>query len=243
MPIERSDIAPYDGHARLWIVPAASMAALMLCFAISMTSKYQLVVVDRYLTAITPGLLMGVAMIASHFGRTWPLSPAILVGLYFGIVVGQFLGAPKRTGFSSYEFETASDALMTIDTRRLVFMLDSPAAVGGDPDAFGRVGGFFFKRAARPTPVTWVAPVPGHDPNDDLLAQATRPGTAILWLYDPTIPGARTARFPPRLDKIDHRWGCRDFGAREQHVLACSQNWGPGRLPISSSQHHQWRRS
>jgi hypothetical protein len=214
--------APGDG-ARLWVVPGASLAAVALCLLISM---WRPIIPYRYLTAMTPPLLLGVAMLAGRLERYWRLAPAVLLAVYAGVAAGEVLGSPKHSTLFNYEFETPSDALMAANTRRLVFMWDIPSATAGDPDAFGQVGGFFFKRAGRPIPVDWTPALPGRDPSAQLLARAAAPGTAILWLYDPAVVGTVAAHFPPHIQQLDPRWGCRDFGDRGQHVLACSRAWG-----------------
>jgi hypothetical protein len=71
-------------------------------------------------------------------------------------------------------------------------------------------------------PVTVARLAPDADPNFALLRMAPqRPGSAILWAYHREVPGTRGARYPARIDAIDPRWRCRDFGVKPTAVIAC----------------------
>jgi hypothetical protein len=209
-------VAEETVEAQAWVVPGAAVAAIVLCVTISV---WRPVIVTRYLTAMVPGVLLGLAMIARRFSRSWRMAPAALIAVQAGLAVGL---AWSATGtLQLFSFQEASDALMHAGAQRLVFLWDDSAARGGDHDAFGQIGGFFFMRAGRPIPVDAIFVGADEDPNPVLLAHAKGSGAAILWLYDTSRAGTAAIRFPPALTKLDPSLRCRDFGDGVQRVLAC----------------------
>jgi hypothetical protein len=212
----RDRLAEDRADDRLWIVPAVSVGAVALCLGISMLRPF---VAYRYLTPMVPGVLLGVAILAQRLAPAWRLCGAALVAVEFGLVIGVLCGAVQTRPRLS--FEAASDALMKVDARQVTFLVDLPVAARGDPDAFTQVGGFFFRRAGSPARVQALILQPGQDPNLILAPLANRRGAGILWLYD-ELPNGPAVRFPPRLEQLDSRWRCRDFGNADQHVLACA---------------------
>lgn len=208
--------APTQGDPSLtWMAPATSVAAAALCLAVSMAHPF---VIDRYLTPMVPGVLLGVALVARRLGRAWPLAPAALVALQFGLVIGLLPAALHPA--SGPSLESAWSDLRDAGVRRLVFYWDSPAATGGNPDSFGQVGDFFFLRAGRPIPVTGLILKPGEDPNPILALGDRRPGAGIIWLSQ-RAAGTAARRYPPRIESLDPAWRCRDYGTPPQHVIAC----------------------
>ncbi|HEY1927725.1 MAG TPA: hypothetical protein VGG92_09690 [Caulobacteraceae bacterium] len=204
--------------SRLWIAPVACIAAIASCVVLSLMRP---LVVERYLTAMVPGLLLGIAMIAQRLAVSWRIAPAALLALQGGVFLGALSGAlhdGKR-----FSFEQASSALMAAQTSSLVFLWDAPQNQHGAPDALAQIGGFFFHRAGRSIPVDPVFPAVGEDPNKVLARRAYAPGTGVIWLYDTGIPGTAALRNPPNLSRLDARWRCRDFGGAQQHVVACSR--------------------
>jgi hypothetical protein len=57
-----------------------------------------------------------------------------------------------------------------------------------------------------------------------LLARATAPGSAILWISDRSVRGTAANRFPPAIGKLDPAWQCRNFGNWQYKVIACSRD-------------------
>jgi hypothetical protein len=209
----RSDVEPTASFA--WIVPATSLTAAVICLSASLAHPF---IIDRYLTPAVPGVLLGVALMAHKLSSRWSLAPAALVALQFGLVFGLLAGALHER--ARFRFEEASSDLMDSGARRLAFFWDSPSAMGGDPDAFAQVGGFFFRRAGQPLEVTSLILKSGEDPNPILALGDRRPGSAILWLSQGAA-GSAAHRYAPRIDRIDPAWRCRDYGTPPQHVIAC----------------------
>jgi hypothetical protein len=174
--------------------------------------------VIRYLTPEVPGILLGLALLAQRFARSWRLAPVVLVALAFGAAIGLLSGALHDR--SRVSFQAASEALMDAHARSLAFLWDNPSG-GGDGEALAKVGGFFFHRAGVRIPTRAVILRPGDDPNLVLQSTAIGPGAAIIWVYDQGVPGVAADRFPPQLERLDPSWRCRDFGNAQQHVLAC----------------------
>ena len=181
---------------------------------------------ERYLTIIAPGVFLGLAALAHRFGRRQPMAPVVLVAGFFGLALWfaaiVLLIAPRQTD-STFSFQSASEALMADNARRLVFFWDNPANQGGAGDTLAQVGGFFFKRAGAPIPIEAVPWTKGADPSATLLSRARTPGTAILWIYDRNVVGTLALDHPPAIDRLAPNWSCRDFGGGSFGVLACHQ--------------------
>lgn len=200
----------------VWLAPATSGAAVTLCLCVSMAHPF---VTERYLTSMAPGVLLGIALIAQELGRRTPLAPVALVALQFGLVAGLLPSAFRPP--SGLNLEAAWSDLRLAGVQRLAFFWDSPTAAGGNRDAFAQVGGFLFHRDGRPLAVTAVIVKPGEDPNPVLALGDHRPGAGIIWLDQGAAEGA-ARRFPPRIESLDPRWRCRDFGIVKTHALACT---------------------
>jgi hypothetical protein len=210
------DASEERADPRLWLVSAVSLCAAALCLGASLLWP---IVRERYLTAMVPGVLMGVAMMAQRLARGWRLCAAALIAVEFGLALG-LLGGALHDG-RHLSFEAASQALMDAHARRVTFFWDSPAGSGADPDILTQAGGFFFRRAGSPTQVHALVLGPGQDPNEILAPLARTPNSGLLWIYDAGRKGAAALRFPPRLARLDPRWRCRDFGDGTDHVVTC----------------------
>ncbi|HEY1926151.1 MAG TPA: hypothetical protein VGG92_01685, partial [Caulobacteraceae bacterium] len=210
-------------EGRLWIVPATALASVAICvvaYEICLAASLaRPMLVVRYFTPATPGVMLGVALITKKIGDLWRPLPAVMLGT-LGVAVLMLLGSgePKQQPIS---FERASAALMKAGVSRVEFFYDDRGAGGRDHDAFSKIGGFFFHRAGQPILADAVFIKQGVDPSPVLLARAQGSGTAILWVYDTTVDGTAAVRFPPRISLIDPRWRCRDYGTLAAHALAC----------------------
>ncbi|HEX4741922.1 MAG TPA: hypothetical protein VH353_11380 [Caulobacteraceae bacterium] len=204
-----------DAPSLVWIAPATSLAATILCLAVSLAHP---LIIDRYLTPMVPGVLLGIALVASKLGGRWTIAPAVLAALQFGLVVGLLPAAFHPN--SRLRLEEAWSDLGAAGVQRLAFFWDSPTAAGGNTDSLAQIGGFFFRRAGRPLPVTGLILKPGEDPNPILALGDRRAGAGIVWLSQGAA-GAAARRYPPRLERIDPAWRCRDYGTRPQLVIAC----------------------
>lgn len=130
-------------------------------------------------------------------------------------------GAVYPVSENTFNFETASTALMREDARHLVFLRDNPTTP--NESSMRGVAGFFFMRAGKPVSVDVVNLKPGEDPNAALLVRAVAPRTAILWIYDEAINGTAGLIHPPVIARIDPRWRCADYGCLRFKVIACSR--------------------
>jgi hypothetical protein len=214
----RSESSPSEHTPSLvWLAPATSLAAVMLCLGISLAHPF---VTDRYLTSMAPGVLLGIASVAHDLGRRAPLAPTALVALQFGLVLG-LLPAALRPA-PGLDLEKAWSTLRVAGVQRLAFFWDSPTAGGDDADAYAQVGGFLFHRDGRPLSVTALIVKPGEDPNPVLALGDRRPGAGIIWL-DQGAPEDAARRYPPRIERIDPAWRCQRFADGEQHVIACTR--------------------
>ncbi|HEX4741921.1 MAG TPA: hypothetical protein VH353_11375 [Caulobacteraceae bacterium] len=214
-----------SGERRLWIVPAAALASVVICVVAYQvclaTSLARPILVVRYFTAATPGVLLGLALAVRRIGDLWRPAPFIVVGAQGLIALVLLLsGEPKVQPIS---FQHAAEALMTPGVSRVEFFWDDRGAGGRDHEAFSKIGGFFYHRAGRPIVSDAVFIKPGVDPNPLLLERARGAGTAILWLYNANVPWTAANRFPPRISQMDPRWRCRDYGLGTSHALACVQ--------------------
>ena len=218
-----SDAAPVGRE--LWITAGCAVLAMGLAVGLGM---FKPMFIQRYLIGFTPGVMLGLALLAERFERSWARAPLFLVAAYFLLAVK--LAFTPLHNVTPLNFEAASNALMTQAPRRLAFMWDNPTQP--EASALRGVGGFFFDRAGHPVDVDPVRARSDQDPNAALLQQASGPGTAILWIYDLNVEGTAALRFPPRIAAIDPRWRCRNFGKGPLGVIGCSRvNSGaaPGR--------------
>jgi hypothetical protein len=103
---------------------------------------------------------------------------------------------------------------------RLVFLWDGP--MRPEPSQMAALGGFFFARAGLKTPVDPVSLAKGEDPNAVLLARASPPGSAILWISDRGVRGTAANRYRPAIGKLDPAWQCRNFGNWQYRIIGCS---------------------
>ena len=209
---------------RVWIASACSLAAVALAFGVGFFAP---VYVDRYLTAFVPGLMLGLAKFANRFERDSRFSAAVLAGLFFAYTIGWMIWLRPMRDIHDFNFETASNALIPTRPTRLVFVWDGP--MRPEPSQLAALGGFFFDRAGLKTPVDVVVlRKAGEDPNPVLLARASPPGSAILWISDRGVRGTAANRYPPAIGKIDPAWQCRNFGDWQYRVIGCSRDpaWG-----------------
>jgi hypothetical protein len=204
-----------DTPSLAWAAPATSLAATILCLGVSLAHP---LIIDRYLTPMVPGILLGIALVARRLGERWPIAPATLAALQFGLVIGLLPAALHPS--SRLSLEEAWSDLGAAGVRRLAFFWDSPAAAGGNTDSLAQVGGFFFRRTGRTLPVTGLILKPGEDPNPILALGDRRAGAGIIWLSQGAA-GAASRRYPPRIERIDPTWLCRNYGTAPQFVIAC----------------------
>lgn len=217
----RAERAPprEDAQGALRVTALLALVATAICLAIGF---WKPIMISRYLTAVVPGLMLGLALIAHRFSRGWALAPAALAAGFSGLIFVLLFNPVK--GRAAFSIEDASQALMANNPRTLVFMWDNPLAQTNVGEQFAQVGGFFFKRAGHPIKVEAPAWSSGANPNLTLLARAKATGTAILWIYDLNVPGTLAIKNPPNLTRLDPTLHCHDYGGSGIGVLACDRS-------------------
>jgi hypothetical protein len=215
------DIVTLDLDDGVWI--ALACAAMPVCLVVGL-GFLKPVFVSRYLIVFVPALLLGLAKFANRFERSSKVSAAMLVGFVFAFVIAWARWLQPDRDIHDYNFETASNALIATKPNRLVFLWDNP--LKPEPALLSGLGGFFFARAGLKIPIDPVILPVGADPNRVLLARASSPGSAILWISDRRVRGTASVRFPPAIDRIDPTWTCRNFGNWQYRIMACSRDPG-----------------
>jgi hypothetical protein len=164
----------------------------------------------RYLFPYMPGLLLGLALAATRFRGRLAALPAAL----FAVALVEAAELPQRPWMKAraYSIETASSDLMAAGSGHLAFFFDHPTTRKADAEPLARLGGFFFRRAGVPVEVSPLIPKAGQDPNAALLALADRPRSAILWMYDLSVPLTQAIAHPPRIAQTPG-WTCRTMAA------------------------------
>lgn len=182
----------------------------------------------RYLIPYAPPLLFGVAwwlnVMDARFSR---LASASMLAMMIGLAIPVLrfgIQHPELNPRSSFNFEQPSQWLLERDaTQRLIFFWDNPTADFSDRKSLAEVGAFFLHRAGAHPQVIVPRMPRGVDPNPRLLALAgSGPGDAIVWAYDKGVPHSRGTEYPPRLEKMDPNWVCRNFGRGDITVMACA---------------------
>jgi hypothetical protein len=214
------DILRVQTDDQVWAASACSLAAAVLVVSVGL---FVPMFIDRYLIAFVPGILLGLAKFANVFERRSRISATILAALFFAYAVNWavFWSRPWRS-VHDYNYETASEALISTKPSRLVFLWDNP--MRPEPSQLAALGGFFFARAGLRTPVDPVVLSPDQDPNQVLLARASPSGSVILWISDRGVRGTAAIRHRPTIDTLDPAWRCHNFGTWQYRVIACSRD-------------------
>jgi hypothetical protein len=199
-----------------WLTAACSAVAVIITIGLSFVRP---MVIPRYFSEYVPGLFLGLSLAAAEFSRRVPLGSASLVAIFAATVA--YWAATLTPGGNMFSWERASEALAVGHPKRLVFMWDTP--LGGEPTSLKGVGGFFFARAGNPVTVDPVIDTTGEDPNLLLLKRAdSAPRTVIIWIYDLNVRNTNALKYPPRIEQIDARWECENFGVQSLAVMGCS---------------------
>lgn len=210
---------PAGPTARLWTAAAVSIVGAALIVAVGMIRPS---FTERYLVPFEPGLFLGFALLAQVLARRAPpVYAAVVVAAV--AVLWPWASQELRHGWRPYSWERASADLMRAHPQRLVFLWDHPASRILERDQLDMVGGFFFRRAGRAVEVRSIAPQPGMDPNRQILEQAAKPGSAIIWAYDMGVLGTEARVWRPRLSALDPSLKCRNYSRGSVGVLACDR--------------------
>jgi hypothetical protein len=202
--------------ARVMIAVAIFGMALVI-----LVSIWRPLLTPRYLVPFVPGILLGLALIPRTLG-VFSYAATLMLVLLFAL--GALLEPPPNR---VYNFEMASEALISAGTKQLVFLWDHPANPVEDLSQLQIVGGFFFKRqGVRIDVKPFKLKEPG-DPNPRLLEEARAPDASILWIYHTRVTSTRAITYPPRIAELDPAFRCRDFGKGTIKIVACSRNVDP----------------
>ena len=176
---------------------------------------------QRYITPAIPALLFGIACWAKQvLSRDAALAKlpyvALWAAMFFELIVGS--RDPHLLHRKYFEIATASDWLMQRHPKRVHFLWSSPTGWKSNDRNLAEVASFFFRREEQAAKV--IVERGGTDPNGALVAaSAGEHDSAILWISDITLAQAMI----PRIDQIDRRWECRDFGGEGKLIYACRQ--------------------
>jgi hypothetical protein len=224
----RGRLACYDRSAL-----AVSGASLAAAGAIVVLGFLQPSYHPRYLLPVIPGVLLAVALLAQRLQARlqWlPAAVVLLFAMFAAIEAQRNWSEPDPSPNLHGWWQSASDAMMAQNVRRVAFAYDSPMLSVISPDLLARVGGFFFNRAGYPVQVGALNPDSSRvdvDANTALPAIIdAMPGEgrgALLWIYTrgTTAPSMAT-RHPPSA-ALENRFACRNHGAEfaDMVVLVC----------------------
>lgn len=207
---------------------ASGMGAIAIVMAVGFVTPS---FTSRYILPYTPAMLAAIALWIRRMGHLAPIMTAALLCAMIGSSASQLIGYirdPQEDFRYAFNFEEPSAWIADQGAERLVFLWDSPTAGLPDPDGhMAAVGGFFLRRSAADVAVRALPWPRRGDPNRQLIQAAGQMrGSAILWAYDASVPSTRGRLHPWRIDRVDPRWRCRDFGRLPIHVVACVRKMG-----------------
>lgn len=185
---------------------------------------------SRYLVPFMPALLLGLALLVRAWDARWRGVASGVLAVLIGLCLwntARGLAEPMTDHRYKYSYELASHYLRSKDVRRVVFLWDNPTATAVDRAQLASLGGFFFQRAGAAIPVSPIVLGTPTDPNETLVEAASVQGSGILWLFDRNVRKTVAVRYPPRIEQIDPRWSCKDFGKRPVSILACVRSTAP----------------
>lgn len=202
-----------------WLALAAVWIGLLLVVA---SAIWKPTLIHRYLVPAVPGVLMTLVLLTRR-SRAPTTMLAALVGIYLAVLPTPFAMTRGPNDTSLYNYERPSAFLAERGVSDVVFIWDHETAQIQAPAAMRALGGFFFTRSGHGVAITAPAWKRGDDLNDIALAAAHGQRPGIIWLFN---RNARTeaAVHPPRIDRIDPRWTCRDFSEEGLGSVACFRN-------------------
>jgi hypothetical protein len=155
-------------------------------------------------------------------GRRVALAFVQLIGV-FAFVTSWRVYAGDRMAPHGYNYEIASRMLERSHPKRVVFLWDHPVDPILHPEQLAAAGDAFFHRDGLRLAVDPVILRPGEDPNTRLLAEASPPGSVILWVYDTAVQGTAARRYAPRISARAQGWLCRRYARGRFNVYACER--------------------
>lgn len=193
----------YDKRAPIRLAIISGILTLCVIFLFNIIKPS---ITERYLTIVTPTMLLALVILASRTGR--PAISYILITIFF---LTPSLTMPSfRTvlaGRTNYGIEEVSNFLTPYHPDRVIFFWDHPNGQILDKRSLAQVGGFYLNRShLYPSVVPLVVPT-GHNANTRIaeLADTNRP--AFIWLFESQVK-ATAAQYPPIFDTVPG-WKCR----------------------------------
>lgn len=176
----------------------------------------------RYLTALAPTLLFGLAALLAD-ARHRLIAPAALAlfGTAAALAIAADLSDPGANPRDADTLERPSAWLASAHPRHVGFVWDSPVAARGKPARLGEVAGYFLRNGGASIDTIVLKAAGGADAHRRTLALVRdRRLDALLWQLDGAASPRANAAFVAALARVG--WPCRDFGT----IVACRPLWG-----------------
>lgn len=191
-----------SGEGARWAA-ISGVAALALVVAVGMKQPF---LVDRYLTPLVPGALLGVVLLARA-----PAGYAVVAAFYLAwINPAAVRGTLERRAVFGLEMPTRY--LLAARPDSLTYSLGYGGARVMDPATTSQIGSYFFDRAGQRVDSKMI--VTGRDALGELLAASSGSRPAIILLY--------RKENRPDLGRLPSGWRCRNLGGYRSGTLACA---------------------
>ncbi len=207
------------GAARRLATPDRALAAAgIVALAVTVTIAWATPSFTwRYLTALAPALLFGIAALLAKAGHSW-LAPATLAlfGTAAALAVAADVGNPGANPRYANTLVSPSAWLAPARPRHLGFTWDSSVAALGKRERLAEVASYVLRTRGVPVRTIVLTTAGGADPHRDTLAlvRADRLD-ALLWKPEGDLRTRVNAAFLTSLAQAG--WRCRAFGT----AVAC----------------------
>ena len=183
----------------------ASVAGALGLALLLAAGWHRALLVDRYLTACAPALMLGVVTIAATTGAR-----ILLVGVSAALAIYAAAAAPLRIGEQSMEWSVQK--LIPYQPGRVVYSLGYPGQQTLAAETRTELGAYLFRRAGLNTRAEMVTTLDGRE-----LVRAAGTDAAVIWVFFP--------EWQPVAESIARQRHC--FVA--PHQLACPALNAPAR--------------
>ena len=151
----------------------ASIAGAVALVILVIVGWNRSLLVDRYLTACAPALMLAIVTIAAGIGAR-----ILIVGVAAGLAIYASAAAPLRIGEQSMEW--SADKLIPLRPARLVYSLGYTGQHVLAPETRTELGEFLFRRAGVRTQARMVTTLDGRE-----LVRAAGDDAAVIWVFYP----------------------------------------------------------
>ena len=151
----------------------SSIAGLLALAMLIAAGWGRSLIVDRYLTACAPALMLALVTVASG-----AIARLLLVGISGALAVYAAIAAPLRVGEASMEW--AAQQLIPLHPQEVKFSLGYKAQHTLAVETRRKLGEYFFRRAGVSTKAELVPTIDGRE-----LVRAAGPNSAIIWVFYP----------------------------------------------------------